>query len=222
MEKKELLAKFLEIDDLDQIEEASYDDSLFIVNPHTKKIGDSPDQKLAKINLVKQALDRVGLTKDFLFSENFTLDAYKDVSKLFYAQCGDLTKIGIHDLINTLYFLCGGSVNQPNISELTKEYRNLYDGKEIEDNREDHQVSDGEYLVLDDYEADEKFEEYCRSYIDDCMEIPENMKNYFDEEKFINDVRDQDGRGILSSYDSCEYDIVDPDSGTTFYIYRTN
>lgn len=107
--------------------------------------------------------------------------------------------------------------------EYMQEYRDLYDGKEIEDIRKEVEVSDGEYLVLTDYEADEKFEEYCRSYIDDCMEIPENMKSYFNEEKFIQDVRDQDGRGnSLASYDSEENEIKDPDSDEWFYIYRTN
>ena len=226
VDKIEALAKFLEITDLEQIEETNYD--AFIVNPHTKKLGDSVEQKQAKINLVKLALNRAGISNIVtLEGEDFTPALYDPISKAFYKECEDLTKIGIHDLINTLYFLCGGSSNTTLDSDthkaLTVDYRALFDGQEIDDDREEIEISDGDYLVLTDDEADQAFEEQCRSYIDDCMEIPENIRHYFDEEKFIEDCRNNDGRGhILASYDGEENEIQDPESKEWFYIYRTN
>jgi len=225
MDKKELLAKHLEIEDLDQIEESTYDDSLFIVNPHTKKFGDSPEQKLAKVNLVKQALIDAGIAERYtITSEEFIPEMYKEISSAFYERCPELTKIGLHDLVNTLYFLCGGD-QSPKHLEFMQEYRDLFDGKEIEDTREESEISDGEYLVLDDSEADERFEQSIESYIDDCVlsEIPKQYRCYFDAEKFINDCKINDGRGnSLASYDSEENEIKDPDSDEWFYIYRTN
>ncbi len=231
MEKIELLAKYLEID-VDQIEECRYDSNSFTVNPHTKKYGDNPEQKLAKVNLVKQALDQSGISKVItLGAYDFTPNLYTPISKLFYKHCEELTKIGIHDLVNTLYFLCGGSkgqefnknANNADNIRYANEYRDLFAGKGIVDSRKDCQVSDGQYLVLDDSEADERFKEYCQNYIDDCLGIPEGMRDFFDEEKYIDYVLTYDGRGSsLASYDGAENDIVDPDTNETFYIYRTN
>lgn len=77
-----------------------------------------------------------------------------------------------------------------------------------------------EYLVLTDDEADEMWDERLENYIDDCMEIPESLKYYFDRDKWKRDAR-IDGRGpALSSYNGDEYDI-DTEEGT-FYIYRQN
>lgn len=232
MEKIELLAKFLEIEDLDQIEETKYDSDSFSVNPHTKKIGSSPSEMVERINLVKQALDQSGISKIItLEAEDFIPSLYNPISKVFYKTCEDLTKIGLHDLVNTLYFLCGGSKGQeltkdktPTYRNLMNDYRDLFEGKEIEDTREEMEVSDGEYLVLDEFEAEKRYDDYLDSYIEDCVlgDMPEHLRNYFDYEAFKRDAS-IDGRGsFLASYDSCENEILDPDTNETFYIYRTN
>ena len=77
-----------------------------------------------------------------------------------------------------------------------------------------------EYLVLTDDEADVVWEERLDSYIDECLEIPDHLQSYFDEEAWKRDAR-MDGRGhSISSYDGCEYDVeID---GETLYIFRTN
>jgi len=225
MDKKELLAKFLEIENLDQIEESSYDSNLFIVNLHTKKFGDSPEQKLAKVNLVKQALIEAGIAERYtITSEEFIPEMYKEISSAFYERCPELTKIGLHDLVNTLYFLCGGD-QSPKHLEFMQEYRDLFDGKEIEDTREESEISDGEYLVLDDSEADQAFEESISNTMDECIldRLPKEYRMYFDTEAYIRDVQINDGRGsTLSSYDGEENEILNPASDEWFYIYRTN
>ena len=72
---------------------------------------------------------------------------------------------------------------------------------EFQDNNIEY---DGEsWLVLDDSEADERWEEELDWYIEECImpEIPKYLQWYFDEEKWKNDARN-DGRGhSISKYD---------------------
>jgi hypothetical protein len=78
----------------------------------------------------------------------------------------------------------------------------------------------GEYRVLTDDEADVVWDEYLDSYIDDCLEIPEGMENYFDREAWKRDAR-MDGRGhSISTYDGSEDEATDPVSGDDFVIFR--
>lgn len=93
---------------------------------------------------------------------------------------------------------------------------------EVEGGRFDSNLFDaesGEYLVLNDDEADAAWEDSLDSYIDDCIlpELPEIAQRYFDCEAFKRDAR-YDGRGhSLSSYDGVELEL-DGD----FYGYRVN
>lgn len=78
----------------------------------------------------------------------------------------------------------------------------------------------GEYLVLTDDDADDRWDEALDEYIDECLDIPDAIKPYFDSDAWKRDAR-MDGRGhCLASYDGNEYD-VDVD-GITYYIYRVN
>ena len=79
-----------------------------------------------------------------------------------------------------------------------------------------------EYLVLDDNEADQKWEESIENYIDECIlpELPEFAKKYFDNEAFKRDAS-FDGRGhSLASYDGVENEQIS--NNETYYIYRVN
>ena len=79
---------------------------------------------------------------------------------------------------------------------------------------------DREFLVLTDDEAEKKWDEHLDSYIKECLEIPEHLRFYFDEEKWKDDAR-MDGRGhSLSSYDGHEHEIKINE--TEYFIYRTN
>ena len=75
-----------------------------------------------------------------------------------------------------------------------------------------------EYLVLTDEEADEEEDRQLSNYIDECLDIPDDIRPYFDEEAWKRDAR-MDGRGhTLSSYDGCEHEETVND--TTYYIYK--
>lgn len=77
-----------------------------------------------------------------------------------------------------------------------------------------------EYKVFTDAEADREWDEALDSYIDECMEIPESVLPYFDDEKWKRDAK-MDGRGhSLNFYDGGEEEanINDVD----YYIYRNN
>jgi hypothetical protein len=83
-----------------------------------------------------------------------------------------------------------------------------------------YETPEGDYAVGTDEEADESWGQSLDSYIDDCI-IPEikdeNLKQYFDFEKWKRDAR-YDGRGhSLSSYDGEEMEL---ENG--LYAYRIN
>ena len=74
----------------------------------------------------------------------------------------------------------------------------------------------GEFAIGNDYEAEQAWEESIESYVDECMELSEVARRYFDMEAFKKDCS-YDGRGhSLSSYDGCELEIAD------LYAYRLN
>jgi hypothetical protein len=76
----------------------------------------------------------------------------------------------------------------------------------------------GEYLVVTDEEANELWEESLQNYLDECIypELPQNMVNYFDDEKWKRDAK-FDGRGHSLSH----YDGHENESGE-YFIYRIN
>ena len=74
------------------------------------------------------------------------------------------------------------------------------------------------YLVCTNAEANKLWNENLENYIDECLEIPKNILNYFNRESWKFDAR-MDGRGnSLARYDGKE-DKKDVD-GITYYIYR--
>jgi len=81
------------------------------------------------------------------------------------------------------------------------------------------EINGNEYLVLDDSEATDLAEELIDSLLDECVlnEVPEELKHYFDRERFTEDCIRIDGRGhTISSYDGEEHEQGN------YYIYRTN
>ena len=122
----------------------------------------------------------------------------------------------IHYYVNGLYHLLQGDSKDWHVYAL----RAAWNGEPIEDRRAWHNVDSGEYLVLTDEEADRRAEESCLSYMNEVLEIPENIQPYFDEDKWLEDAL-QDGRGhILSSYDGQENEHYY--EGEAYYIYRIN
>jgi hypothetical protein len=79
------------------------------------------------------------------------------------------------------------------------------------------------YAIMDEDEADDAWDASLENFLEECilLELPENLVEYFDSEKWKRDAR-YDGRGLtLSSYDGVEHEIRTED-GEYFYIYRTN
>lgn len=77
-----------------------------------------------------------------------------------------------------------------------------------------------DYLVCTDEEADEEQDAELENYIDDCIlpELPQQYRQYFDNESFKQDAK-QDGRGhALGRYDGneCEQTV----DGRTYFLYR--
>lgn len=74
------------------------------------------------------------------------------------------------------------------------------------------------YLVCTDTEADDLWDKDLESYIDDYLEIPKEIKKYFDKEAWKEDAK-IDGRGhSLGRYDG--YENEEKVNGTYYYIYK--
>ena len=100
------------------------------------------------------------------------------------------------------------------IKEVTDELDSIVEG--YDDNM--FSYYSGSYYVLTDSEADDKEDQQLNFYIDECLEIPDDIRPYFDDEKWKRDAG-MDGRGhIISTYDGCEYE--EEVNNTTYYIYR--
>ena len=100
--------------------------------------------------------------------------------------------------------------------ELSEESYKHYDAMTI------YSLGSQEYAVGTDSEADEAWEASLDSYLEECVypELPDDIKNYFNDEAWKRDAR-FDGRGhSLSSYDGNENEVEA--NGETFYIFRIN
>ena len=79
-------------------------------------------------------------------------------------------------------------------------------------------VGRAEYLVLDEDEANDAWDESLDNYLDECVlcELDGIAETYFDREAWKRDAR-HDGRGhSLSSYDGCEMDAQE------YCVFRIN
>ena len=83
-------------------------------------------------------------------------------------------------------------------------------------------VDSEEYWVLTDDEADEKAELEAQYYLEDALsQIPSDLQQYFDDDKYISDYI-SNGRGwLLDTYNGSE-DSITLDNDSVFYIYRRN
>ncbi len=148
-----------------------------------------------------------------LLGDRFVLATYKNLCDLMDAsvEAAKLLKEGVHDAINTLYFLTpqsDGSSAKDHIATLVE----AFDEVPITDRRTTETVNDGEYLVVTDEEADELWDQSLESYLEDCVEGADSP--YFDRDRWKKDAR-SDGRGhSLAGYDGSEQEEGD------YYIYR--
>jgi hypothetical protein len=158
-----------------------------------------------------------------------TAQDYREITARIsrHEEANELTKIGLHDLVNALYYLI-----DPNSAEYeqNKRYRAMlkqaWDGQEVEDTREWHTVNSGEWLILNDEDADKLWEEQLRNICEEVYlpDLPEAVRPYFDIEKWIEDAK-ADGRGhTLSGYDGQEIELDSDFSldGDSLFAYRIN
>ncbi len=93
--------------------------------------------------------------------------------------------------------------------------------EDIEENDNNQWTVQGvDYLAGTDDEMDEAWDEELENYIDECIlpDVPENVRMYFDNEKWKDDAR-MDGRGhALNRYDGGEESISL--NGVDYYAYR--
>lgn len=78
-------------------------------------------------------------------------------------------------------------------------------------------VSGFSYRILTDDEADDAFDEYLESSLD---EVEGSDSHYFNRDQWKEDVKNGDGRGALASYDGEERHFSSGWS-EVFYIYQT-
>lgn len=209
-----------------------HDDHGIEVNPCRAPSGVGPDEARTRVAWVKECLNQVkhvsplkptGIEAlprlgEASLSQLESL-GYRTLTAALQLYCPEEAAKGFGTLLNTVYFLVTDQVD-PGQVNLRKSLREAWVGDEVVDRRTWYDTNDGEYLVLTDDEADRAWDDELECYIDDCLEIPDGMKPYFDRAKWKRDAR-MDGRGsALSSYDGAEH-WVDVEN-TTFFIYRTN
>ena len=108
---------------------------------------------------------------------------------------------------------------QEGLDEAINNFKNELDNI-VEDYDNRFSYYNEEYLVLTDEKADEEEDRQLDNYLEECIypELPENIRYYFDDEKWKRDAK-MDGRGHnISTYDGTEYE--ETVEGTTYYIYR--
>jgi len=140
-------------------------------------------------------------------------------------EASEMLKIGIHDVVNTLYFVCPDSLeyNAGRSDDHRLSVIEAWDGKEVIDRRKPYQTNNGEYLVLTNHEADKEREEILDCLLDDPGVVEGSNSKYFDRKAWKRDAR-QDGRGhIIAGYDSEERVVtLDGPDPLTFHVYRIN
>lgn len=198
-------------------------DHTYAINPRKVKEGPSPEDIKQRVFLLKQALELAFPGKKVYKwnSTHFNPKFYHEAEKRMHEKCEGLLRVGIHDVLNTMYFLYAEAGYG---STYHLDVRTVFDGGVITDKRPYVSRNSGEYMVLTDEEADQAWDNSLESYIDECLTIPKEVEPYFNREKWKRDAR-RDGRGhSLSSYDGAEHSttVAGADYHETLYIYRMN
>ncbi len=206
-----------------------YDDNVVVYGSRRVKQGMSPAEYRRDVVFLRRAMAIIGLhslqpeavDNHFLLHHGIVLgiNVYSTVSILFdrNPRTKAMKKTGTHQLLNTLWWVTESMFPRySNHSErVLRNYNRAYFNQPIVDDRESYWENSGEYLVLDDYGREEAFENMIDSLIEDVIEIPAGMQNYFDREAFTRDCK-TDGYGHhLSGYDGVEHETE-----FGYYIYR--
>lgn len=80
-------------------------------------------------------------------------------------------------------------------------------------------IADRDWLVLTDDEADKQAASYAESSLDDALyHIPTHLRQYFDNDAYIEDYIGGDRGSLLGHSDGNEYYVEI--NGTTYYLYN--
>jgi len=173
----------------------------------------SPELKDARLARIKYIQAKIDEREEFIHSANNFLDEVAAECDEDAAEEEAAETERLSDLADELCY----TVDQiKEIEEITGEITEVetytnYDMTVIS-------AEDGEYMVGTDEEADEAWDQSLDSYLEDCIypELPESVRNYFDDDKWKSDAK-YDGRGhSLSSYDGNEHETSD------LILFRTN
>lgn len=105
-------------------------------------------------------------------------------------------------------------------SDYATQLQKAWIGAPVDDIREDTTISDGEYLVMTDSEADQWEQDWLeRTFEEQTYDVPDDLKRFMDVDKFVREYSGNRGENI-SGYDGQEYE--QEFEGETYYIYRTN
>lgn len=204
------------------------------VNPHTKWHGMGPDDAVKRCKALREALTEAacpvpvrvpphnGTGTDFsrVIFGNMKVDDLRregyDTLRVLLQVHNPKALTKNEDLLNSLYFLMGDK------NDIGQTMCEAWDDLEVKDRRTSFETCDSEWLVLTDLEADEAWDRELDNYIDDCLEIPDNIRMYFDVCKWKNDAR-MDGRGhALSTYNGCEDSVYLESEDETLFLFRCN
>ena len=212
MEKIEALLEFLKENEdedlvLEDIEESTYDDNIFEVNPRMTRYGSSPTEVIENANRVRYVLDLVlGHVMDTSEIKSY------DVTEKLYKTVDHALKVLLwpkdgapDDLYPILYKKLTGKDDPPVVPEgkhdndRAKVYQDIvnflyhvycdgrysevcaqaFDGEEVDEYREAVPTCDGEYMVLTEDEADALFEESIENYIDEFIDSNDSIPDTF-------------------------------------------
>ena len=105
-------------------------------------------------------------------------------------------------------------------SDYATQLQKAWIGAPVDDIREDTTISDGEYLVMTDSEADQWEQDWLENLFEEqTYDVPDDLKRFMDVDKFVREYSGNRGENI-SGYDGQEYE--QEFEGETYYIYRTN
>lgn len=108
---------------------------------------------------------------------------------------------------------------------LGNDLENVEEISNLDIDTDEIEINGNYYLVLTEDEADSRWEEELDYYLDECVypELPNNLKYYFDEEKWKRAAR-FDGRGnAISRYDgveNCEEVVFEDGESVWLNIYK--
>ena len=170
MSKINELAKFLDID-VEDLEESSYSDNVFVVCSRMVKNGHSPEHYEAIIGKFKALLTPLKIqqitdyiTGNFWSKESrdklyYPISRYLKRHKQSKPEYMEIKKDCLY-VENVLYHLLSNEDK-----DYITMYKNAFLDKTLTDNRRLVERNDGEYMVLTDEEADERAKDYIEETV---------------------------------------------------------